>query len=322
MTWRKALVRALQLVFVLAVFVYGGRKIAAAWADAQQRGGLRLADLGWSQLAVATLLVLATYALLIQLWRYVLRSWGERLAFVDAAAVWFVSSLGRYVPGRVTQFLAMGAMSRARGISATAAAGSAVLNVLLNIVAGLLVALALAGPQLDRIRPGSAMLAAVLAGVAMAGLLLLPWLLPRLVTIAGRLFRRQLPAVRMPARAIWLTAVGNVGAWVLYGLAFRFFAAGVLGSAAGAPGAYIAVYTGSYVVGYLALLTPGGLGVREATMVTMLTGFGLAAEPQAWLLAFASRLWLLVLEVLPGVLFLALSALRRSSPLTSGDASP
>lgn len=126
----------------------------------------------------------------------------------------------------------------------------------------------------------------------------------------------------MSPSAIWLTAGGNVVAWLMYGVAFQLFAAGVIGGvAAGAAPAYIAVYSGSYVIGYLVLFTPGGLGVREATMAGMLVAFGLVTMPQAWLLAFASRLWLLAVEVLPGIIFLAHGWLRRPTKLTPGDAS-
>lgn len=321
---RRLILRALQAAFVLAVFVYGGERIATALADARAHGGGELfGRLGWGRIAAATGVVLLTYLLLIQLWRFVLHSWGERLGLVDAMAIWSISSLGRYVPGRVAQLAAMMLLSRKRGLSPAAATGSALLNTLLNIGAGLLIALALGGSTLEAVRPGATRIATALVALAALGMLLLPWLLPTLVRVAGRLLRREIAEPRMSAGAIWLTAAGNAVAWMLYGLAFQLFAGGVLGaSAAGAMSAYIAVYTGSYVVGYLAIFTPGGLGAREATMVAMLTIFGLANSPQAWLLAFASRLWLLAVEVLPGMAFLAHSTLRRPSKLTSGDATP
>src|SRR5690606_32985057 len=92
---RRLLLRALQLVFVAAVFVYGGDKVADAWRDARVHGGADLvAGLRWGYLAAATGVVLVTYLLLIQLWRFILRNWGERLGLVDAMAIWSISSLG------------------------------------------------------------------------------------------------------------------------------------------------------------------------------------------------------------------------------------
>jgi hypothetical protein len=161
----------------------------------------------------------------------------------------------------------------------------------------------------------------LLVGIAALGLLALPWLLPLAVRTTARLLRRDLATQpRMPPSAVWLTGAGNLVAWLLYGVAFQLFTAGVLGEAAGGLPLYIAVYTGSYIIGYLAFFTPGGLVAREAALIAFMTGLGIATTPQAALVAVASRLWLTLLEILPGLLFLAHGAVRRRPPLTSGDA--
>jgi uncharacterized membrane protein YbhN (UPF0104 family) len=91
---------------------------------------------------------------------------------------------------------------------------------------------------------------------------------------------------------------------------------GLLGGAAGGYAEYLAAYTISYLVGYLALFAPAGLGVREGAMVTVLAYAGLATRPQAALVALASRVWLTLLEVVPGFLFWAHAAVRRRPPTT------
>lgn len=321
-TGRRRLLRAAQVLFIVAVFVYGGQEIARQWTEAEQRmDGVRLQVL---PLLGATLLVFGTYGLLIQLWRGVLRLWDAPLPLGDAIRIWSVSNLGRYVPGRVAQIGAMAVMARQRGVSPVAATGSALLNTLLNIAAGLAVAVAAGGRELaDAVTrnlgtelrgAGVILLAAALA------LLVLPWLLAPMARLASRLLRREVTLPALPPGVVWLTAAGNAVAWLAYGIAFQLFAAGTLGAAAGATLAYIAVYTGSYIAGYLFLITPGGLGVREMAMVALLQAFDLATVPEAWVLAFASRIWLTVLEVVPGLLFLALGLVRPRPPLTSGDA--
>jgi len=52
-----------------------------------------------------------------------------------------------------------------------------------------------------------------------------------------------------------------------------------------------------------------------------LAALGLAAAPAGWLLAIASRLWLTVLEIAPGMLFLARGGLRRPSELPNDGSS-
>jgi len=80
--------------------------------------------------------VIATYLLLIEAWRATLRVWSESIPFSAAARIWFVSNLGKYVPGKVWQIAAMGALAQKRGVSAAAAIGSSLLVNLVSILAG------------------------------------------------------------------------------------------------------------------------------------------------------------------------------------------
>jgi hypothetical protein len=143
----------------------------------------------------------------------------------------------------------------------------------------------------------------------------LPWTLKSLVRFTGRVTGRPVDAPNLPAAAVWLAAAGCTTAWVLYGLAFQQLAIGVLGpAAAGDAWAYVAVFTLSYLLGFLTLFAPGGIGVREVAMGAMLTGAGLTTGAEATILVVASRLWLTVLEIVPGVLFLAWPRPRPSVP--------
>jgi len=105
-------------------------------------------------------------------------------------------------------------------------------------------------------------LIAVAVAVGAAALLLAPVAVPRLASLVGRVSRRKIAIPRVSARAIWVAAASTITSWILYGLAFALFAHGVSPRATGNASSYIAVYTGSYLAGYLALFAPGGVGVR------------------------------------------------------------
>jgi hypothetical protein len=147
---------------------------------------------------------------------------------------------------------------------------------------------------------------AVLA-LAMLGLASAPVVVPALVRLGARLARQDLPVPRLSAAAIWGLALATGLSWVVYGVAFAMFAWGILDTAAGGVAAYIAVYTASYLLG-LATLIPGGIVVREGSLVVGLTALRLVSAPDAVVLAVTSRIWLTVLEILPGVVVLAVGA--------------
>jgi len=296
---------------VAAAFWFVGAAVARQWGDV--RHSLGAVHPAWGLVSLSGVLVLSSYALLIQTWRVMLESWGGRpFPYRSATRIWFVSNLGKYVPGKVWQITAMSALAQREGISPVAATGSALVINLANILSGFVLVLGGGLRLLDTATGGHSSTAIAIAAVLLSGLLLLPVLLPRVAAIAARLTGRDVVVPRLAARPVWLATLGTAAAWLLYGLAFAALARSVLPGVRGSLADAVAVYTISYLAGYLFVPAPGGLGVREWTMVQGITTLGLASQGDAWVLAFASRLWLTVLEVLPGALFILFGGLRRA----------
>lgn len=305
--WLRPVAAILFVGFAVAV-------VASQWQEAKTAAAA--AVIRWPLIGAATVTVLVAYGLLIETWRRTVAAWGqnERLGWGDAASIWFISNLGRYVPGKVWQIGAMGVMAQEQGVSALTAAGSALVVNIVSVIAGVGVVVATGGRVLARYAGETTALAAVL----IAALLILPVGATLMLRLYRRLTGRELNVGSLPPRALVVALVGTSIAWLLYGLAFRWFAQGVGTSATAGLASYTAAYTFSYLLGYLVLLAPGGIGVREGALVASMTQLGLASVGEATLVAVTSRLWLTALEVVPGVLLLALGAARRR-PSTSAE---
>jgi len=301
---RKPLWIAVQALFVAAVLWFAGRALAGQWTGL--RALLVAAHPAWGMILLSYVPVLLAYALLIQVWRGMLAAWGEggRLSSWQATRIWFVSNLGRYLPGKVWQIATMGVMAQRRGVSPVAAAGSSLVVNLANVASGFVVVLATGAAVFSSFADAGPRAGILVAAILAAGLLMLPVAFTWAAPLVARLTRQRVVLPPLPARAVWLAAGGTAVAWVLYGVAFQLFCGSLVHRTAGATSFYIASYTGSYLVGYLALFAPGGLVVREAMLVASLTNLGLLSAPEAWLVALASRLWLTVLEAVPGLLFM------------------
>jgi glycosyltransferase 2 family protein len=298
---RRSVWRVVQAAFVVAVLWHAVRLLAGQWTAVRSlRASL---DTEWSLVIGSSLVVLLSYAVLIATWRATVRAWGERLGVADAARIWFVSNLGRYIPGKVWQIGAMGALAQLVGVSPIAAVGSALVVSLVHVVVGFAVVTLTGRELLTAALPPGPSFAIALAALAVA-LIAAPWLLAPLVAALRRLTGRDLVSPHLPPRAVWVAAVGSFVAWILFGVAFRLLATGLLGGTAGGMSAYVAVFTLSYLLGFLALFAPGGIGVRELSMAALLVSAGLTTEPEAAWLVVGSRLWLTVLEILPGTAFL------------------
>jgi hypothetical protein len=267
------------------------RTAARSW------GTVALADLRplWTPILFGSLLTAATYVFAVFVWAASLRWWGQRPPFLRAARIWFVSNLARFIPGMVWQLAGLAAMARAAGISAAATTGGSLLQQIVLLLTGLVVT-ALWAPALlgQWATPG------VMIAVAIAGLLVfvggLPAALPRAGQLLGRLLRRPVswPAPSRASLALYVFSMCIP--WVAYGVSFWLFGRGLLGPRAPEFALAVGSFVASYVAGLIVVFAPGGLVVREAALVATL-GPAIGGGP-ALVLALASRLWLLVVELL------------------------
>jgi hypothetical protein len=226
--------------------------------------------------------------------------------------MWFIVNLGKYIPGKIWGLATMAVMAQQQGISQFAALGSTITGMVIGMIAGFGVVVATGAGVIDAVleqnggeAPRGAV--AVFLGLAMLALASAPVVVPAVVRLGARLARQELPVPMLSAVAVWALALVTGLSWIVYGIAFSMFAHGILDTAAGGLAGYIAVYTASYLIG-LATLIPGGIVVREGSLVLGLTALRLVSAPDAVILAVTSRIWLTVLEILPGVLVLALGA--------------
>jgi len=290
-------------LLALAAVALATREIASQWVDFR-RSGARLAP-RWELVALSSLIVVTAYAVLVETWRRTVRAWDSDLPWIAAARIWFVSNLGRYLPGKVWQIGAMGLMAQRQGVSVVAATGSALVINVVNVLSGFGLVMVTAAELVD-----SPLTTAAFTALLGIGILLAPKLVPLTGRVASRVLRRRVEIPALPGRAIWTATAGCLAAWILYGVAFQVFVRAVLGSAPGPTSAYVAAFTGSYLAGYIVLFAPGGLGVREGSLIVALGRLGLAQAGAAGVISLTSRLWLTALELIPGLLFLLADAVR------------
>lgn len=283
--------RALQWIAGIAIVAFAARQLIAGWNDIAAR------PLVWQ---VRPLLLLASaaciwlmYALLIQAWRVMLAGWGDSLPLREAARIWTVSSLGKYIPGKVWALAGMALMAQRAGVKPWAATASAVILQALAIGSGAAVVGLFGSAALRAEYPWvGVVLPLLVAGSALGmALLLSPGIVRRLLALV----RVELPGSASPGvRPVLYGVAANLLAWCGYGIAFWLLGRGLLELPGLTIGRAIATFAGSYIAGLLFLPAPGGIGVRESVVLLMLTGAVGPASASA--LAVASRVLLTLTE--------------------------
>ncbi|MGH3655717.1 MAG: lysylphosphatidylglycerol synthase transmembrane domain-containing protein [Micromonosporaceae bacterium] len=295
---------------VLAALLIGGVGYAVVrqWSDVRPL----LGELSWQALAVATVSVSAGIFATFLAWRAIMVDLGYPLSVPAGMRVFFVSQLGKYVPGKVWPILVQMRLGREYRIPVRASGAAALVFLLMVIGSGLVVAV----PTMPLFggRAWGAYWWTALIGVA-AVVVALPPVLNRLIALGLRLTRREPLPRPMSARGIVVAAAWSVLAWFGYGfhvwaLARDLGAANTLWLYLIATGGFAAAFS----AGFLFPVAPAGVGAREAAMILLL-GVALA-RPQVIVIAVISRLLFTVLDGMwAGIAVLA----ARLSPPPAAD---
>ena len=124
--------------------------------------------------------------------------------------------------------------------------------------------------------------------------------------------------------AMLRAAMTLVAVWAGYGIGFYAIGRGFAGSSAPGLLAATGIFAASYVAGYVVLVAPGGLLVREGAMALLLVGVAGAPAPLAAVLAILARLWVTAAEIL--AFLIAVVAARHvgshAAPVASADPDP
>lgn len=281
------------------------RVLAREWDAARQ--ALAAASAGWI-VAAGTLSLAAMVAMALP-WRRVLGRFGAVLALPETVGLYFVGEVGKYLPGGVWSVVGRAELARRAGVRRP----SAYASVALSLVTLYLAAAVVAAPLLLAAAPGSPrQVTLVVLAAASAGVVALN---PRLVGLglglAERLLRRPLTLEPPPWRASLGLVALYLPAWALVGAA-TWCVARSLDPAAGLAAVAGAAVV-SWLAGFVVLGVPGGVGVREATFVALVSG--MASGPAA-ATAVVARLLFIVVDVLGAVV--ALAWLRQSGLRTGG----
>jgi uncharacterized membrane protein YbhN (UPF0104 family) len=280
-----------KLGFLAAALVLGALVVTG------RRDDLGDALARMSLLAVLASVPLAALAQLaaVRTYRSILADLGAPLPVPAASRLYFVSQLGKYLPGTVWAMVALVTMSREYRIPRATSLAAGLLSMAFSIGAALCVAAAL----LPLAATGAARhfwYVGLLIPVFLFGLhpRAVGWLLDRALALA----RRPPLAHRMTYAGTMRATAWQIVSWLLFGLHawVLVLGAGLSGESSGAAALAVSVggFALSYGIGPLFVIAPAGAGVRETGLV--LTLGPAVGGASALLVALISRVVLVFVD--------------------------
>lgn len=226
-------------------------------------------DLDYLDLIIAFSLMLAAAAFYAYLWKVILEKLGTPLSYRKSYRIFFLSQLGRYLPGKVWGILGLVYLSQKEGVPKVISGASVTLQLLLQVVSGVIV-FVMTLPFWGNAEAGTG-LYGLLVLLPVGLIFLHPALVNRGLNLALRITGQ--PEMELSWRYSYL--LGQLGLWGIFwlvnGVAHYFLIRSIYSSSLPPIPVLAGIFAIAWVAGFLSLVTPSGLGVMEGTLVFLLS---------------------------------------------------
>jgi len=293
---KKIILNVIGLLLTVTALYY---LVDSFLAGTTEAGGLSNL-LHFEPLLFAVSFVLMVLHLLAAAWSWMLvcRLAGTDISFGQAFNIHFLAQVGKYIPGKVWGAVGKIGLSKKIGMS-SAKTGHALILESLFIVAGcLLMSLPIIPMAAEKIGLGTTLsVIIVIASVSVVLFIAHPGAFRKLLKIVRSITGRDIDIEDPGFVNVLKLLPVYILVFLLQGVAFVFLARSF--------GLNLPLYPGSFLlptavgIGFLAVFSPGGLGIREISLVWLIGIVMVSCEPgQASLVSIAARLWITLGEAL------------------------
>jgi uncharacterized membrane protein YbhN (UPF0104 family) len=251
--------------------------------------------------SLSFVLHILAYIFFSKTWCILMESFGFSIKLRQGFKIAYLTNLGRYLPGKIWPVFGMIYLLNRIGIKKEVAIASWGIATILGLPPAFLLAsiTIYAYPEIiSEVTGGPSPAPAML--IVFFGLLslVLIWFPQKAIAFYNYVIIKlkktplEFSISKAAAGKVYL---GYFFTWCLYGLAFYSFAKGISDHVdipiTAATGSFVL----AYILGYLAVFSPGGLGARELVLTGVLTPF---FGPLAAGIALAARVWNMLNEII------------------------
>ena len=254
-----------------------------------------LSNLNYGYVLPALLVTIVSLFIPVFAWKYLLGTLGSDLKISKAMRIWFISNLGRYIPGKVWQISGLIVLSSKEGVSKKVSSISVIYSQIVANLIGLSLGIFLFVKDEEKTTH-----ILMLVGVLIA-LAILPFIINKLAILALSILKKPKETFEVSYGKFIIYVFLQLINWLVMGLAFVVFVNIFTELSIIENPVSLFILPVSWTLGLLAIFAPGGIGVREGIMtvyLSMFIGSGLAA-----VIPWLYRIWLTLFELLLAGMF-------------------
>jgi uncharacterized membrane protein YbhN (UPF0104 family) len=287
------------LISAVCYFVY--LKLAESWVDVKQYDW----SINYGLLLFSLLIHLFALLVMSYVWVILISGFGYKVKLKDAFKISYISSMGRYIPGKIWWMVGMAYLAKKIKIEEQSSVTSWIIAQFFSLPSAFLLGIVcmFLSPhileQASRFMSTTFYLVSLLVLILSLLMIFSPSKALSFLNIILRKLKRQEVSFEMSIKTALSIYVGYIIGWFIYGLSFWLLIMSVTSnfdiSLITAVGSFVLAYQ----IGYLAIFTPGGIGVRELLLTVILNPYlgTLSAS-----IAVAARIWNLIAEITAAII--------------------
>jgi uncharacterized membrane protein YbhN (UPF0104 family) len=213
-----------------------------------------------------------------------------KISFWQMFKAYNITNVGRYIPGKLWSVVGLIYYTSEYGVSKKQTTLAIVANEVSSKAAGLIVGICYFFFSNALMGYLPAMIIALVASL----IAIHPWVLDKLINGILRFLKKQTIEITFTYPTILKYSLLYIPSWLLHSLAFYVLICSITPIGSINLIKFATILPLCWVIGYLVLMAPGGLGVREAMLVVMLGEF--LPHEVALAAAVIQRIWFTFVE--------------------------
>ena len=302
----KTVKNVIAIIIAIVIFYFLGRSLYRSWGEVV-KSGIHF-NLIYSIISI--LFFLASSFATGYTWQLTLRLLGANMSYWQSIRVIAISGFGKYLPGKVWAFGGRVLLSKRYGVGEAESSTALLIETVGFAFAAFVVFFISLGFYHPGILPVKVYWSLVLVPLGL--LLMHPKVLIKILSSLARLTKRSITVPKFGYTDLSRIYFYYLLLFIIHVLGFFFLTQSIFPASHKSIVPIIGAYSISWILGFLVLISPGGLGIREG-LLTFFLKFVIPL-PIATLMALISRVWTTVGEVL----FLILTLIKKEEKSGKG----
>lgn len=286
----------LAYLVIGVIFFFLFRNITSNWQEVKSA----MSSFNLLNLAIIIVITTSLHILNSLSWHLLIKSMGFKVAFFESMRIWMFPSIGKYIPGMIWQYLGRMYLLSQKGINKSQGSVVVLLDAIFTLAIGSLVSLLAVSYFNLPVNQNLGWFFIVVIFLPLAIVLLVSnqKILSLIMQIIQKVTKRTYATQSFKFSPIWLTALSAItfSQFVIAGVVLFLITQNLTAVSSNHIFLFSGVYAASWILGYIAIFAPGGLGIQELSIATLLSPF--VPLPIASLAALIFRFALTVSELI------------------------